>query len=169
MFVIRHQEQKESIQNYFETVFTNSWLNPDSDQRRNPIEDALEKSRPVLRTIFASIECEVTKQKILNQVFSLLVDSYFDRWIVAANHHFKDKELGLFSSKGSETTQNLNEKYFTLTTLAKEKKARIKSIEFDAVINEETKLKMFHERVTYDIEKFYVSYAESECEGFYIH
>ena len=95
----------------------------------------------------------------------MLVDSYFDRWIVAANHHFKDKELGLFGSKGTP----LNEKYFTLTSLAKEKKARIKSIEFDALINEEVKLKMFNERVTHDIEKFYVSYAETDCEGFYIH
>ena len=96
----------------------------------------------------------------------MLVDSYFDRYIVAAKHYFKKKELNIFNAKGIQ----LNEKYFTLTSLAKEEKPRYgKSIEIDALVNDDEKLRAFNERVTYDIEKFYVRFAEKEFEGFYIH
>ena len=37
MLIIRHQEHKESIQIYFQSVFTNTWLTPDSAQARNPV------------------------------------------------------------------------------------------------------------------------------------
>ena len=106
-----------------------------------------------------------TKEKIFNQMFSLLVDSYLDRFIVATNHHFKDKELNLFNPKGTP----FNEKHFTLTILAKEKKARIKSIEFDVLVNNEDNLRKFSDRVTYDIDEVYREYAEKGHKGFLIH
>ena len=74
-------------------MFTKTWLEPEKDEIHHPIHDALEGSKSYLKEIFEYIEFDGTKQKILNQVFSLLVDAYMDRFIIAANHNILKQKL----------------------------------------------------------------------------
>ena len=78
---------------YLRPVFTPVWLTPQGEESQNPVQDALEKTKQYLAGICEQIEFGGTKQKILNAVFSTLVDAYLDRFIIAAS---VDHKLNLF-------------------------------------------------------------------------
>ena len=73
-----------------------------------------------------------------------------DKFIISANQFLK---LKMFTPKGTQ----LDEKYFTLPNLAREKlkDVRIQPIDVVALMNDEESLQQFTERVRRDIENCY--------------
>ena len=87
LFIIRYSIEKVVIR----PLFTKTWLYPDQEQG-NPVYDSLFKyAASYMNEIFRNIEFDGTKQKIIDQLFTLLVDAYLDRFIVSANHMLKLK------------------------------------------------------------------------------
>ena len=76
------------------------WLQPEGDDIKNPVMDALEVTKTYMRTINDSVEFDLTKQKLLNAIFSTCVDAYIDRFIIAANSSLKLKLYQGFPDPG---------------------------------------------------------------------
>jgi len=87
---------RQQIQNnVFIVVFTQAWLYPKVDpkavEQKSMIDDALQISKSFFRDVAEKISSENTTQKIFNKVFSLLVDAYIERFIIAASISLKLK------------------------------------------------------------------------------
>jgi len=100
-----------------------------------------------LTGIFDSVEFGGSKQKVLNAVFTTLVDAYIDRFIIAANHSDQLK-LKLF-----EKASDLDPLNFTLIGLACSKKdSLVEPVDLLASVSDGQQFQKVHERIDRDIE-----------------
>ena len=81
---------------YFVALFTEVWLGSKKKDQpdKSPLDDAFQISKSYFKDVSDKSSYETITQKVFNQVFSLLVDSYIERFAIACNSSLK---LNLFT------------------------------------------------------------------------
>jgi hypothetical protein len=103
--------RQPAIQQHWQQLFSESWLNTKQADVKNFLEEALKNSKSFLKEVHEMVSVDGTFQRIVNTVFTLFVDAYLERFIIVANQTFK---LKLFPAPAAIKETKMFEQKFIL-------------------------------------------------------